>query len=214
MMKEIIGGCVALVVLGLAGGLLGKQYFAERYYLNTEFASVDISNLTLTEANHKVTESFSQQTINFEEEGREWQTSNTNDLGLTIQVEEELAALMTEQKQQNWLLGALSDTQHDYAAQDLINIDDAQLQAVLDANAQTNGQRSLPTDAKISYSETEGYLIEDAQAGTELDTSILKNQIIAAIVNQDTVKVSQAYLQPTITADDPTLVSELKKFKH
>ena len=84
---------------------------------------------------------------------------------------------------------------------------------MLDANAQTNGQRSLPTDAKISYSETEGYLIEDAQAGTELDTSILKNQIIAAIVNQDTVKVSQAYLQPTITADDPTLVSELEKIQ-
>ncbi|MRI84601.1 hypothetical protein GIY09_01655 [Aerococcaceae bacterium WS4759] len=213
MMKEIIGGCVALVVLGLAGGLLGKQYFAERYYLNTEFASVDISNLTLTEANHKVTESFSQQTINFEEEGREWQTSNTNDLGLTIQVEEELAALMTEQKQQNWLLGALSDTQHDYAAQDLINIDDAQLQAVLDANAQTNGQRSLPTDAKISYSETEGYLIEAGQTGTELDNSVLKEQIIQAVINQEVVEVSQAYLQPSITADSPSLIQELEKIQ-
>lgn len=213
-MKKIIGVIVALLVLGVAGVLVGQQYYAERYYLNTEFASVDISNLTLTEANHKVTESFSQQAINFEEEGHQWQPSNANQLGLTVQPEEELAALMTEQHKQNWLLGTLNNnSQVDYAAQDLINIDDAQLQAVLDANAQTNGQRSLPTDAKISYSETEGYLIDDAQGGTELDTSILKNQIIAAIVNQDTVKVSQAYLQPTITAEDPTLVSELEQIQ-
>lgn len=213
-MKKIIGVIVALLVLSVAGGLLGQQYYAERYYFNTEFASVDISHLTQAEATQKVTESFSQQTINFEEEGRQWQASNANELGLTIQAEEALAALMTEQHKQNWLLGTLNNnTEIDFAPQDLINIDDAQLQAVLDANAQTNGQRSLPTDAKISYSETDGYLIEEAQSGTELDTDNLKNQIIAAIVNQEPVKVSQAYLQPTITADDPTLVSELEQIQ-
>ena len=212
-MRKTLVGVVVVVVLGLVGYLMGSQYYAERYYLNTEFAAVDISNLTQAEAADKLKESFSQQTINFNEADREWEPLNASDLGITIQADEALASLMSEQHKQNWLVGAVTDTQIAYAPQELITIDDKQLQETLTANNQVNGERYLPTDAKISYSETEGYLIEDAQAGTELDTSILKNQIIAAIVNQDTVKVSQAYLQPTITADNPTLVSELEKIQ-
>ncbi|MGO4940630.1 L,D-transpeptidase family protein [Fundicoccus sp. Sow4_D5] len=213
MMKKIIGGCVALVVLGLTVGLLGKQYYAERYYYNTEFASVDISRLTQAEANDKIIESFSQQVINFNEADRQWEALTPNDLGLAIQAEEALALLMSQQHKQNWLLGALTDTPVDDDLQALISLDDARLQAVLEANNQANGPRSLPEDAKLRYSESQGYLIEAAQTGTQVDISSLKKQIIEAMVQQDTVDVSRAYLQPTITADDPTLVSELEQIQ-
>src|SRR5699024_1911935 len=83
----------------------------------------------------------------------------------------------------------------------------------LTANNQANGERYLPTDAKISYSETEGYLIEAGQTGTELDNSVLKEQIIQAVLNQEVVEVSQAYLQPSVTADNPSLIQELEQIQ-
>lgn len=204
---------IVLVVLGLVGYLMGSQYYAERYYLNTEFAAVDISNLTQAEAADKLKESFSQQSINFNEADRAWEPLNASDLGITIQADEALASLMSEQHKQNWLLGAVTDTQIAYAPQDLIAIDDKQLQAALTANNQANGERYLPTDAKISYSETDGYTIEAGQTGTELDNSVLKEQIIQAVINQEAVEVSQAYLQPSVTADNPSLIQELEQIK-
>ncbi|MRJ46886.1 L,D-transpeptidase family protein [Fundicoccus ignavus] len=213
MQKKIVVGMIVLVVLGLVGYLMGSQYYAERYYLNTEFAAVDISNLTQAEAADKLKESFSQQTINFNEADRAWEPLNASDLGITIQADEALASLMSEQHKQNWLFGAVTDTQIAYAPQELITIDDKQLQEALTANNQANGERFLPTDAKISYSETEGYLIEAGQTGTELDNSVLKEQIIQAVLNQEVVEVSQAYLQPSITADNPSLVQELEQIQ-
>ena len=213
MQKKIVVGMIVLVVLGLVGYLMGSQYYAERYYLNTEFAAVDISNLTQAEAADKLKESFSQQTINFNEADREWEPLNASDLGISIQADEALASLMSEQHKQNWLLGAVTDTQIAYAPQELITIDDKQLQEALTANNQANGPRFLPTDAKISYSETEGYLIEAGQTGTELDNSVLKEQIIQAVLNQEAVEVSQAYLQPSITADNPSLIQELEQIQ-
>ena len=213
MQKKIVVGMIVLVVLGLVGYLIGSQYYAERYYLNTEFAAVDISNLTQAEAADKLKESFSQQTINFNEADRAWEPLNASDLGITIQADEALASLMSEQHKQNWLLGAVTDTQIAYAPQDLIAIDDKQLQEALTANNQVNGPRFLPTDAKISYSETEGYTIEAGQTGTELDNSVMKDQIIQAVINQEAVEVSQAYLQPSITADNPSLIQELEQIQ-
>ena len=213
MQKKIVVGMIVLVVLGLVGYLMGSQYYAERYYLNTEFATVDISNLTQAEAADKLKESFSQQTINFNEADREWEPLNASDLGISIQADEALASLMSEQHKQNWLVGAVTDTQIAYAPQELITIDDKQLQEALTANNQANGPRFLPTDAKISYSETEGYLIEAGQTGTELDNSVLKEQIIQAVINQEAVEVSQAYLQPSITADNPSLIQELEQIQ-
>ena len=128
MQKKIVVGMIVLVVLGLVGYLMGSQYYAERYYLNTEFAAVDISNLTQAEAADKLKESFSQQSINFNEADREWETLNASDLGISIQADEALASLMSEQHKQNWLVGAVTDTQIAYAPQALITIDDKQLQ--------------------------------------------------------------------------------------
>lgn len=212
-MRKTLVGVVVVVVLGLVGYLMGSQYYAERYYLNTEFAAVDISNLTQAEAADKLKESFSQQSINFNEADRAWEPLNASDLGITIQADEALASLMSEQHKQNWLVGAVTDTQIAYAPQELITIDDKQLQEALTANNQANGERYLPTDAKISYSETEGYLIEDAQTGTELDNAVLKEQIIQALLNQEAVEVSQAYLQPSVTADNPSLIQELEQIQ-
>lgn len=206
-------GVVVVVVIGLVGYLMGSQYYAERYYLNTEFAAVDISNLTQAEAADKLKESFSQQSINFNEADRAWEPLNASDLGITIQADEALASLMSEQHKQNWLVGAVTDTQIAYAPQALIAIDDKQLQEALTANNQANGERFLPTDAKISYSETEGYLIEAGQTGTDLDNSVLKDQIIQALINQEAVEVSQAYLQPSVTADNPSLIQELEQIQ-
>ena len=213
MMRKILVGIVVVVVLGLVGYLIGSQYYAERYYLNTEFAAVDISNLTQAEAADKLKESFSQQTINFNEADREWEPLNASDLGISIQADEALASLMSEQHKQNWLFGAVTDTQIANTPQELITIDDKQLQEALTANNQANGPRFLPTDAKISYSETEGYLIEAGQTGTELDNSVLKEQIIQALLNQEVVEVSQAYLQPSVTADNPSLIQELEQIQ-
>ncbi|MGO4927799.1 L,D-transpeptidase family protein [Fundicoccus sp. Sow4_F4] len=212
-MRKTLVGVVVVVVLGLVGYLMGSQYYAERYYLNTEFAAVDISNLTQAEAADKLKESFSQQSINFNEADRAWEPLNASDLGITIQADEALASLMSEQHKQNWLVGAVTDTQIAYAPQALITIDDKQLQEALTANNQANGERYLPTDAKISYSETEGYLIEAGQTGTELDNSVLKDQIIQAVINQEVVEVSQAYLQPSVTADSPSLIQELEQIQ-
>ncbi|MRI80760.1 L,D-transpeptidase family protein [Aerococcaceae bacterium DSM 109653] len=213
MQKKIVVGMIVLVVLGLVGYLMGSQYYAERYYLNTEFASVDISNLTQAEAANKLKESFSQQSINFNEADRAWEPLNASDLGITIQADEALASLMSEQHKQNWLLGTITDTQIAYAPEELITIDDKQLEEALTANNQANGERYLPTDAKISYSETEGYLIEAGQTGTELDNSVLKEQIIQAVINQEAVEVSQAYLQSSVTADNPSLIQELEQIQ-
>ena len=70
-MKKLIISVVSVLVIIIVAYSAGIGYYAEKFQANTTFGSVDISNLTLPEAEEKIQEDIYSKTFQITENGQE-----------------------------------------------------------------------------------------------------------------------------------------------
>lgn len=96
-----------LSVLGVILVLIGFYTYRSTYYTNrflpkTEVNSINVSNLTIDQANDKLKEAYSNKTISIKENGTVWKEIAKSDLGYKKDFSTDLASILKNQNAWTW----------------------------------------------------------------------------------------------------------------
>src|SRR5690554_3282856 len=213
MKKTIIIGLITFIVLGLAYGA-GIGYYAEKFQANTSFGNIDISNLSLAEAQEKIEADINQQTVTITENGQELGTFTMADLNAQVNTQAFLEASYNNQDPTQWLIGFFDSIEYDNVLMNHIQIDDQAIENALASINISNEGRIQAKDAYIDYGEGRGYFVVPEENGTQLDVEKVKELVVAGIQNgTSSIEVNQAYLAPEVTTEDEKITSVMNQIE-
>lgn len=213
MKKTLIIGLITFILLGV-GYSAGIGYYAEKFQANTTFGSVDISNLTLEEAQAKIEADIQDETITITENGQELGTFTMSELNAQVNTQAILEASYQSQDPTQWITGFFDSVEYDNVLMNHIVIDDYSIEEALASIGLNNESRTAATDAYIEYREGAGYFVEAEQAGTQLDFDQVKALILDGIQQGTaTVEIKTAYLAPEVTTTDEKIVAVMDQIE-
>lgn len=211
--KTIIIGLITFILLGV-GYSAGIGYYAEKFQANTTFGNVDISNLTLAEAQAKIEADIQDETITVTENGQELDTFTMADLNAKVNTQAILEASYQSQDPTQWITGFFNSVEYDNVLMNHIIIDDYSMEEALASIGLNNESRTPSTDAYIEYREGTGYFVEEEQVGTELDLDQVKALILEGVQQgTGTVEINTAYLAPEVTTEDDKIVAVMDQIE-
>src|SRR5699024_11570848 len=79
-----------------------STYYTKHFLPNTEINSINVSNLTVDEANDKLKDSYSNKKLAIEENGKVWQEVAKSELGYKDDFSSELTPLLEKQNAWSW----------------------------------------------------------------------------------------------------------------
>lgn len=213
MKKALIVGLSTFLVLGI-GYSAGIGYYSEKFQANTKFGTVDISNLTLEEAQKKIAEDLSNEQMTLTENGQVIGTFTLADLNAQLQTDEVLTAAYQSQDPTQWITGFFSSVEYDNLLMNHVQISDADLTQVLDTIGLNNQGRTPAKNATIQYSDARGYYVEEEVQGTQVDLDKVKAMIVEGLQSgEETVEVNSAYLTPEVTSDDESITTLMEQIE-
>ena len=203
-----------IVVLGLLVVLVGgytirSTYYAQRFLPNTVVNGVKINNLTVSEANRKITRELSDSPFLIKINNENWKEINRKDLGWQNDYLPGLKALQKKQNPFSWGMQLVSAAEKKDV--DGNTLDETKLNAVGEAVraelTQTNTTRTATENAKVTRTN-EGFEITQEKQGNTIDIDAAVDAFKEAAKNwKHDIDFDNYLTKPTITKDDP----ELKK---
>lgn len=213
MKKLLIAVTVILLVIAV-GYSAGIGYYAEKFQANTTFGNVDISNMSLTQAQQVVEDQVKGQAIEITENGQVVGSITLAELDPEFKTEEILTATYNNQNPNEWLAGYFSSSQYDNVLMDTVTFDLQKLNEQLNAMGLNNADRVAAKDAAIDYSESQGYYVTEAEMGNQLDVTQIQEIIVDGIQNgAESVEINQAYVEPTVENDDEKISTIMEQIE-
>ena len=207
-----------IVVLGLlvvlAGGYgVRSTYYTKRFLPNTEVNGVKIDNLTISEANRKITRELSKSPFLIKVDGKDWKEINREDLGWKNSYTSALTKVQKEQNPFSWGMQLVSAS--DKQDVDGSTLDETKLNAVIDAVkaelTETNKTRTATENAKVTRTDS-GFEITPEKQGNTIDVDAAVAAFKEAAKNgEQTIDFDDYLAKPTITKDDASLKKTLDK---
>lgn len=228
--KIILGICIAAVlVLGI--GLFAYIHVVDANTLGRKISiyGLDVSKMTVDEAQQKIADAFQNKKITFEEDGKEVYQTTLKDLGYTLDGESLKNALDTLKQQRDQEQQLLA-VQKNYQIEYQVVKEEAQEKAALTEEHFGNKERTASTDAEVRYSKkkTKFVLVKQVQ-GNQIDEDKLLNYVNETLDQEfqsellaDDVKIvidTQVYQQPEVKATKKmkkqvkSLNSQLDKYR-
>lgn len=213
-MKKIIISVGVILLVITVGYSAGIGYYAEKFQANTTFGSVDISNLTLSDAQAKIEQDIKSKTFRITENGQELGTIQLGELNPELQTEEVLTQTYNSQNPNEWITGYFTTDQHDNGLMNNVTLDKQVLNSSLADMGLNNENRTASKDAAIEYSDAEGYFVTESELGDQLDIEKVQDLIVEGIQNgEESIEVNSAYLQPEVTDGDEKIDAAMKQIE-
>lgn len=207
--KPIIIGAAAFL-LTAAGYFGAGSYYEDKFLPNTTLDGIDISNDTVAQAKEETTAAIAQAQIEIVENGETLLAFTPADLGVSIDNTEKLETMKAEQNGWDWPILLFQEKQEETDLSG-VSVDETAFGNVLAEMPLENESRIEPVNATV-VKGTEGYEIAPETAGNKVDLELLKAAMLEAIIAGETeIDLTEAYQQPTLTADDPILTETLQK---
>lgn len=138
---------------------------------------LDVSKLTVGEAQQKISEAFQNKTITFHEDGKDVYNVSMEQLGYSLDQDILKSALETLKQERSGTF-KLFASQRDYKIDYQIIRDEAQEQAALSADHFDEKDRTEPTDAHIRYSKKkQKYVLVKQVSGNQIDENRLLSYV-------------------------------------
>ena len=177
-LKVVLALCIAVVVI--AGiGLLAYIHHVDTTTLGRKISvyGLDVSKLTVEEAQQKISETFQNKTVTLNEDGEDIYSTSLVQMGYSLDqdaLKSALEALQQQRSQKFQLLASQKDYQIDYQ----IIKDEAQEQTALAEENFDSKERTASTDAHIRYSKKkQKYVLVKQVVGNQIDESRLLNYV-------------------------------------
>ena len=177
-LKVILVICIVMIVT--AGiGLAAYIHHVDTVTLGRKVSvyRLDVSKLTVGEAQQKISEAFQNKTITFHEEGKDVYNVSMEQLGYSLDQDTLKSALETLKQERSGTF-KLFASQRDYKIDYQIIRDEAQEQAALSADHFDEKDRTEPTDAHIRYSKKkQKYVLVKQVSGNQIDENRLLSYV-------------------------------------
>lgn len=208
--KVIIAISSIIVLIAVLFGIYAiiAQQYEDTFLPNTNAQGLDISKMTVEEANDAVSSQMNSLEINIQDPDGENTIITGEDLNMRID-SQVLTDLKNSQSKWDWL-SALTSSE-DVVVDTLY--DEDKIDGIIETLACVSDERTSPVNATIEYnSDEEEFQAIGAQAGNKAN----KEELIAIIKVKaqnggGDVDVSQTYEQPQWTEDSPEIATALTK---
>ncbi len=207
---------VVLVLLVVVGGVYVAKAtgYGEKFLPGTSINGVDVSGLTVAEAEQALDDSLTNYTLTLIERESATETISAEDIGMALDLGDSVEQLLEAQNGWLWPLYALGQRSSEITLETAFVYDsDALSDAIAALTCLDSAYATAPTDAYISGydSEAGGVVIEAETQGTLVDEDVLTAAVVAAVDAMETeldLDAAGCYIAPTVTSDDPDLVLE------
>ena len=177
-LKVILVICIVMIVT--AGvGLAAYIHHVDTVTLGRKVSvyRLDVSKLTVEEAQQKISEAFQNKKITFHEDGKDVYNVSMEQLGYSLDQDILKSALETLKQERSGTF-KLFASQRDYKIDYQIIRDEAQEQAALSADHFDEKDRTEPTDAHIRYSKKkQKYVLVKQVSGNQIDENRLLSYV-------------------------------------
>lgn len=208
----VVLSTIVLVVVGYLGGV---YYYSNKFVANSYYGQVEVSGLTVAQAIEKIEREINAQDISIKEGDKTVAKVKLGDAEVTYDLKKSVTNAYNAQNPAMWLVNFVQGSHYDGVTGTMVKIDTEKLQSLLESQGLENEERKVPTDAKIAYSETEGYKVVNGKIGTQVDFALLGAQIVnQAGKGATSVDLTQSYLQPTIDEKSETITSVMDGIHH
>lgn len=229
-LKVVLVLCiVASVIAGI--GLLVYIHHVDTTTLGRKISvyGLDVSKLTVEEAQQKISETFQNKIVTLNENGEDIYSTSLAQMGYSLDQDVLKSALETLQQQRSQKFQLLA-SQKDYQIDYQIFKDEAQEQTALAVENFNNKERTDSTDAHIRYSKKkQKYVLVEQVVGNQIDENRLLSFVDDTLdekfktelfVSEAKIVLSEdVYCQPDIEASGEMkqqvkkLNSQLKKYR-
>lgn len=215
MKKRLFIGTLATAVILGGAYSAGVGFYAEKFQANTKFGSLDISNMTLVEAEAKIADELNKKEVVITENGKELGRFTLEQAGVQVNATKELEKAYNTQDPVQWATSFFNTTEYQDVLLNNVIFNDVALTETLDSFGLNNANRTAAVDAKIEYSNGQGYHVVPEKLGNQLDLEKVKATIVSQVQQgQTNVDISGDYLAPKVTQNDETItkvMSEINK---
>lgn len=213
-MKKALAIIALLVLLLGIGYSAGIGYYAQKFQANTKFGSIDISHLTLAQAQEKIESDINKKRLSITENGKEIGTLALADLNAQVDTKEILTNTYNAQDPRFWVFSYFKTTTYENVLMNHVQLDDASLTQALADIGLVNDNRIAAKNASIEYANNKGYFVQPEETGNQLDLAAVKQMIVEGLQTGSTsVEVNTAYLVPEIKADDEKITKVMAEIE-
>ena len=202
---------ISIILLLLAGLYVWQSLtYKNRFLPQTTIGDLNVSGLTVKEANKKLTDEYSDLSFTITNQNETLQTIKKTEFGFQPDFATELTKWQTKQNSWAWPLSYFSKTKHTLAQ---AAFDEAQLDArseALQAELTTWSQQQTQTkNATLTRNDT-GFSITPEVNGNSIDVTKAMDAIKQAVLDgKSTVDLAGFVEKPTILSTDEALQKEL-----
>ncbi|MFV0557137.1 MAG: L,D-transpeptidase family protein [Enterococcus sp.] len=209
--KPIIYSVLGVAIVGLTGYAIKSAHYTNHFLPNTEINEIDISNLTIDEANEKLKGTADHQVFTITDNQDTWKEIKLTDLGLKTDFTTELEKIKNSQNQWSWGSAYVFASDHDDL--DGLVLDEKTLNnevnEVKDEVDQANDEKTKSKNASLVKGE-DGYRITKEVNGTAIDADKFATALKEAVTEQKTSLELTTYTEkPAVTSTDKELNEEL-----
>lgn len=198
---------LTLLVL-IVGFYLYKTNLYENQFLpNTTINDINVSNLTVDEANQKITDIFDTQDFQILDNGLVWKEISKNDLGIKTDFKEDIENDLILQDPWSWPLSYFEKGTTYTLSNTTLNEEDlANYLTVLTPELEElNTKREKTVNATIEKN-ADGFVIVPEVLGTELNTAAVLEQLAVNIKEgKSSLELEEFVKKPTITQSSPEI---------
>lgn len=210
--RLIIFGTTLLTVAVLY--FVGIGYYSEKFSANTEFGHVNISNLTLNQAQEKIESDLNNKKLIITENGKDITSVNVKGLNPTYEIKEELENIYDSQDPLMWVKAFFTPTKFNDGLIGHVEVDEGALEAKLTESGLNNDNRKPAMDAEVKYDDKKGYYIKEGVGGTTLDYHRLGQALVQSLQNNaNSVALEDGYQLPTITGESEVVANVMGQIK-
>lgn len=208
-----IGILAALgVILVLVGFYTYRStYYTKHFLPNTEINTVNVSNLTIEQANEKLKDAYSNKTLSIEDNGKVWQEVAKSELGYKKDFSEDLSSVLKDQNAWSWGMNYVSAAEKQEI--DPISTDHGTLDATIaklsDELTELNKEKTPTSDATIEKSGNAFTIKPEVNGDTiDVDAAIkeLKNTVNSG---SSKLELTNFKTKPKVTSEDKNLKTQL-----
>lgn len=188
-----------------------STYYTKHFLPNTEINSINVSNLTVDEANDKLKDSYSNKKLAIEENGKVWQEVAKSELGYKDDFSSELTPLLEKQNAWSWGMTYVSAADN----QEIDPLDtnhqklDATIEQLTSELTDLNKDRKPTQDATIEKSG-DTFTIKPEVNGDTIDVEAAVKEVKNAVnTGKNEINLADFHAKPKVTAKDQSLADQL-----
>lgn len=200
MNKFVKSGIIAVIVAGLIY-VSGIGFYAEKFSANSKFYNVDISNLTLVEAQEKINNRLDALEFEVIENEETIGVVRLGDLSPTYDFQSQLESNYISQNPNEWVTHFFQNSH--FESDSKLSLDEAKIMSELEAIGVDNDKRQPVQEAEVAYSDKKGYYLVDGKEGTTIDFSLIADEITKGIDEGNyVINLENTYQQPLNKSDE------------